>query len=105
MRRYNMIAFEVINDCGEVVIDVFVSRSDLIGIAKTIRIEQLADKVNAMAGMECTGFARTQVSCSGWAFAQDGYLLRCRNLASVSMASDVRRTVERVLEAIKEDRI
>lgn len=100
-----MIAFEVINDCDEVVIDVFVSRSDLIGIAKTIRIEQLANKVNAMAGMECTGFARTQVSCSGWAFAQDGYLLRCRNLASVNMASDVRRTVERVLEAIKEERV
>lgn len=99
-----MIAFEVINDCDEVVIDVFVSRSDLIGIRKTIRIEQLGDKVNAMEGMECTGFTRTQVSSSKWAFAQNGYMLRCRNnVRSSNTASHVRSVVETVLEAIKEE--
>lgn len=101
-----MFAIETTNDYDEVVIDVFVSDSDLIGIRRTIRIEQLADKVNAMAGMECTGFARTQVSSSKWAFAQNGYLLRCRNnVRSCNTASRVRQIVETVLDVIKEEKV
>ena len=99
-----MIAFKTINDFDQVVIDVFVSESDLTGLRKTIRIEELADKVNAMAGMDVTGFTKTQVSSSKWAFAQNGYMLRCRNnVRSSNTASHVRSVVETVLEAIKEE--
>lgn len=100
-----MLAIETTNDYDEVVIDVFVSDSDLIGIGKTIRIEKLADKVGDMAGMECTGFAKTQVSSSSWAYAKAGYLLRCRNLACNNTASHVRTVVEAVLESLKEGRV
>lgn len=99
-----MLAIETTNDYDEVVIDVFVSDTDLIGIGKTIRIEKLADKVGDMAGMECTGFARTQVSDSSWAYAKAGYILRCRDLAFNNTASHVRTVVEAVLESLKEER-
>lgn len=101
-----MLAIETTNDYDEVVIDVFVSDSDLIGIRRTIRIEKLADKVSDMAGMECTGFVRTQVSSSSWAFAKAGYLLRCRDLIrGNNTASHVRTVVEAVLESLKEERV
>lgn len=100
-----MLAIETTNDYDEVVIDVFVSDSDLICIGKTIRIEKLADKVNDMAGMECTGFTKTQVSSSSWAYAKAGYLLRCRDLAYNNTASHVRTVVEAVLESLKVERV
>lgn len=101
-----MLAIETTNDYDEVVIDVFVSDSDLIGIGKTIRIEKLADKVNDMAGMVCTGFARTLVSDSSWAYSKSGYILRCQNEVShLNTPMDVRRIVEVVLDAIKEGRV
>ena len=100
-----MLAIETTNDYDEVVIDVFVSDTDLIGIEKTIRINKLVDKVNDMAGMACIGFTRTQVSSSSWAYAKTGYILRCQDLAYNNTASHVRKVVEAVLESLKEERI
>ncbi len=96
-----MLAFEQENDFGEVVIDVFVSDSDLVGVAKTVPIEKLTDRIGIMRGMKCLGFTRTLVSDSTCAFSKTGYLLRCQNeIRSLNTPMDVRRNVEVVLEAI-----
>ena len=101
-----MFAIETGNDCGQIVIDVFVSDSDLTGIRKVIPIEKLADRIDTVKAMECTGFTRTLVSDSSWAFAKSGYILRCRNqISSLNTPGEVRRIVEVVLDAIKEERI
>lgn len=101
-----MFAIEQENDFGQIVIDTFVSDSELMGIVKEIPIEKLTDEINKMAGMECIGFARTLVSDSTWAFSKSGYILRCRNeVSNLNTPMDVRRIVEVVLDAIKNERV
>jgi len=101
-----MFAIETENDCGQIVIDVFVSDSELMGIVKEIPIEKLTDEINKMAGMECIGFARTLVSDSTWAFSKGGYILRCRNeVSNLNTPMDVRHAVGVLLEAIKDSRV
>lgn len=101
-----MFAIETENDYGQIVIDVFVSDSELVGVGKDIPIEKLADKIGTVRAMECTGFTRTLVSDSSWAFAKSGNILRCWcEISSLNTPGEIRRIVETVLDAIKEERI
>lgn len=85
---------------------VFVSESD-IRIPyehKTIRPAKIADELNEIIGLECTGYERAEVSTEEHAYLVRGYKLLCHNQGNYRhTASEVRSAVRSIIETLKEE--
>lgn len=85
---------------------VFVSDSD-IRIPyriKFVKPAKIADELNTIIGLECTGYERAKVSMERHAYLLSGYKLLCHNQGNyMHTASEIRSAVRSIIETLKEE--
>ena len=86
---------------------VFVSESDIRipYTNKFLRPAKIADGLNKIIGLECTGYERAEVSTEKHAYLVRGYKLLCHNQGNYRhTASEIRSAVVRsIIETLKEE--
>lgn len=87
---------------------VFVSDSDIRIPYKNkfVRLEKIANELNEIIGIECTGYKRAEVSTERHAYLVRGYKLLCHNQGNYRhTASEIRSAVRSIIETLKEEEV
>ena len=85
---------------------VFVSDSDIRKPFKHefIQPAKIANELNAIIGLQCTGYKRAETSTEKHAYLIRGYMFNCHNQGNYRhTASEIRSAVRSIIETLKEE--